>query len=137
MKIAEKELSRKDEFNNMLDFMCQQLELLKVIDSSSKNFEQRDILLNRALDVRSACMQYLAAYIRHDATFLGTTGTISSKYVKLIISGKVFKTFTLGDRSINEPMINLKSCVDNYCRAISSITYALVEKGIVLLSNMP
>ena len=54
--------------------MCQQLEQLKVIDSVPKDLEQRDILINRALDVRSACMQYLAVNIRHDATRFGTPG---------------------------------------------------------------
>lgn len=79
MKIAERELARENEINNMLDFMCQQLEQFKVIERIPKNIEQRDVLVNRALDVRSACMQYLAANIRHEATFLGTTGTVHSK----------------------------------------------------------
>lgn len=61
--------------------MCQQLEQFKVIDNIPENLEQRDSLLNRALDVRSACMQYLAANIRHNATFLGTTGTAPSNTV--------------------------------------------------------
>jgi hypothetical protein len=58
--------------------MCQQLEQLKVIDSVPEDFEQRDILVNRALDIRSACMQYLSANIRHNATFFGTMGIIHS-----------------------------------------------------------
>ena len=58
----------------MLDFMCQELEQLKVIDSIPEDFEQRDILVNRALDVRSACMRYLAANICHNATLFGTPG---------------------------------------------------------------
>lgn len=59
----------------MLDFMCQQLEQLRVVGSIPEDLEQHDILVNRALDVRSACMRYLAANIHHDTTFLGTTGT--------------------------------------------------------------
>ena len=37
--------------------------------------EQREFVVNRALDVRSAAMMYLAVSIRHDATPLGTPGT--------------------------------------------------------------
>ena len=80
MQIADKEIARKKELNKTLDFMCQQLEQLKVIDSVPKDLEQRDILINRALDVRSACMQYLAVNIRHDATLFGTSGTFFKLY---------------------------------------------------------
>jgi hypothetical protein len=70
--------------------MCQELEQLKVIDSIPEDFEQRDILVNRALDVRSACMRFLAANICHNATSFGITGrmhltpklTFQAKYSK-------------------------------------------------------
>jgi len=37
--------------------------------------DQREFVVNRALDVRSASMMYLAVSIRHNATPLGTPGT--------------------------------------------------------------
>ena len=37
--------------------------------------EQREFVVNQALDVRSAAMMYLTVSIRHDATPLGTPGT--------------------------------------------------------------
>ena len=40
--------------------------------------EQREFVVNRALDVRSAAMMYLTVSIRHDATPLGTPGTAPS-----------------------------------------------------------
>jgi len=40
------------------------------------DLEQRDFVINRALDVRSASMTYLAVTIRHDATPFGTPGII-------------------------------------------------------------
>src|SRR5208282_6039759 len=64
-KITEKELARKNDFNITLDFIYQQLEQFKIIDNIPENLEQRDSLLNRVLDVRSACMQYLTMNIRH------------------------------------------------------------------------
>jgi hypothetical protein len=77
-QIADKETARKNELTKTLDFMCQQLEQLEVIDSVPKDLEQRDILINRALDVRSACMQYLAANIPHEATRFGIPGAFSA-----------------------------------------------------------
>ena len=38
------------------------------------DLEQRDFVINRALDVRSASMMYLAVSIRHNETPLGTPG---------------------------------------------------------------
>ena len=37
--------------------------------------EQREFVINQALDVRSASMMYLAVSIRHNATRLGTPST--------------------------------------------------------------
>ena len=39
------------------------------------DLEQRDFVISRALDVRSAAMTYLAMMIRHDAIPFGTPGT--------------------------------------------------------------
>lgn len=39
------------------------------------DLEQREFVVNRALDVRSASMIYLAVSIRHQGTPLGTPGT--------------------------------------------------------------
>ena len=47
-----------------------------------EDLEQREFVINRAMDVRSASMVYLAVSIRHDATPLGTTGTMQS-YTRL------------------------------------------------------
>jgi hypothetical protein len=139
MQIADKEIARKEELDKLLDFMCQQLEQLKVIDSIPKDIRQLDSLINRALDVRSACMRYLAINIRHDATIFGTPGTPTSiiPTFQLIIAGKVFKTFTTGDRKLNDTKIDLKSSVEDYSRTLSNVihlrvsinTYTLVEKG--------
>jgi len=58
----------------MLDYLCQQLEQLAILDIIPEDLEQRDFVINRALDVRSAAMLFLAMNIRHDSTFLGIPG---------------------------------------------------------------
>jgi hypothetical protein len=54
--------------------MAQQLEHLKVVQYLPEDVEQRESVINRAMDVRSACMVYLTINICHDATPGGTIG---------------------------------------------------------------
>jgi hypothetical protein len=56
--------------------MCQQLEQLAILDILPDDLEQRDFVITRALDVRSATMLFLAMNIRHDSTFLGIPGML-------------------------------------------------------------
>jgi len=72
---VDKELARKDELTKSLDYICHQVGQLDVVDSIPPDVEQLDAVVNRAIDVRSAAMRYLASQIHHDATKLGTTGT--------------------------------------------------------------
>ena len=59
----------------MLDYMCQQLEQLDIVQSLPDDLVQATLVINRAMDVRSTFMHYLALHIRHDASPLGTVGT--------------------------------------------------------------
>lgn len=59
-----------------LDYLCQQLGELDVTTVLPNDVQQRDIVINRAIDVRTACMRYLTSHIRHDATHLGLLGYI-------------------------------------------------------------
>jgi hypothetical protein len=61
----------------MLDYMCQQMEQLAVVETLPDDIEQCDTVINRALDVRSACMLFLALHIRHDSTPFGGVGMIT------------------------------------------------------------
>ena len=57
-----------------LDFMSQQLEQLEIMDNLSADVGKHESIVNRGLDIRSACMVYLGIHIRHDATPLGNLG---------------------------------------------------------------
>ena len=75
IQIADKEIGRKEELERTLEHLSHQfahLEMMKVLPGE---LEQREFVVNRALDVRSAAMMYLAVSIRHDTTPLGTPGT--------------------------------------------------------------
>ena len=73
-QIADKEIVRKAEVTKTLDYLCQQLGELDITTILPDDVERRDVVINRAIDVRAACMQYLAVHIQQDATPLGTIG---------------------------------------------------------------
>lgn len=77
-QIGEDEIARKDNVQRTLEYICQQLGRLNIVKIISNDFGRSDVT-NRAMDIRSASMWYLAAQIRHDATRLGTLGT-SNEY---------------------------------------------------------
>ena len=73
-KQEDKEIEMKAELENALDYMCQQLEQLAVLDVLPNDIQQREFVIDRALDVRSSFMLYLATIICHESTPLGIPG---------------------------------------------------------------
>jgi hypothetical protein len=76
IQIADKVIGRKEELGRTLECLSQQFEHLEMVNVLPEDLEHREFVVNRALDDRSASMMYLAVMIRHDATPLGTPGTI-------------------------------------------------------------
>lgn len=81
IQIADKEIGRKKDIERTLEYLSQQFAHLEMMNFLPNDLEQRDFVINRALDVRSASMIYLAIWIRHDATPFGTPGTTSNVYL--------------------------------------------------------
>lgn len=80
IQIADKEIRRKKELETALEYLCQQFEHLQMVKVLPDELEQRDFVVNRAMDVRSASMTYLASIIHHNSTPFGTPGTTFSIY---------------------------------------------------------
>lgn len=57
-----------------MEYLSQQFALLEMVNGLPEDVEQCDFVINRALDVRSASMMYLAIMIRHDSTKFGISG---------------------------------------------------------------
>jgi hypothetical protein len=72
-KIAEQESTRKETLRRELEHMWQILGQLEVIKSLPDDVEHTS-LTNRAIDVRSAMMLYLAVEIEHSDNPLGIVG---------------------------------------------------------------
>lgn len=75
IQIADKEIGRKEELKRTLEYLSQQFAQLELVNVLPNDLEQREFVANRALDVWSASMLYLAFIIRHDATPHGIPGT--------------------------------------------------------------
>ena len=71
-----------------MDYLCQQLEQLDVASDLPDTFDRREVVINRAMDVRSACMLYLATQISHDATSFGTIGMSCTRFIHLMLQEK-------------------------------------------------
>jgi len=82
IQIADKEIGRKKEVGKTLEFLSHQFAHLGLANILPDDLEQRDFVVNRAMDVRSASMMYLAVAIGHDTTPFGIPGT-GPPYIKI------------------------------------------------------
>jgi hypothetical protein len=78
LKIADRELARKKEVERILDYIYRQLGQLGVINNLPDSGVRPIALMNRALDVKSAAMTYIAVHIIHESNRLGIIGRICS-----------------------------------------------------------
>jgi hypothetical protein len=115
--------------------MCQQLEQLNLVESLPDEVEQVEIVINRALDVRSASMLYLAMNISYDMTPLGGIGTGISG-LRLMLLGRVAKVFFTGDERITDSTVYLQMSVDEYSKAVSFIGVRIGIKVYELVKGM-
>jgi len=117
-------LARQKELISTLDYICHQWEQLAILNSLPKDLEQRDFVINRALDVRSASMRYLAINIRHHSTSFG-------------IPGKVVRVFFAGDEKYTDSKVDLEKCIDRYNKALANVVVGLLIKACELVKGTP
>ena len=74
-QVANREIARKTEIEKRLDYIARQLDHLKVISQLPDSIVPTDDVVNRAIDVRSASLNYIAVHIRHESQYFGIIGT--------------------------------------------------------------
>jgi hypothetical protein len=74
VKVADGEVSRRDEVTQMLDYIHRQLGQLKILNDLPRIDISCIALENRALDVESAVLTYLAVHICREGNRLGIIG---------------------------------------------------------------
>jgi hypothetical protein len=72
---ANREIARKAEIEEKLDYIARRLNQLKVISQLPETIMPADDLVNRAMDVRTASLNYIAVHIRHESQYFGIAGT--------------------------------------------------------------
>jgi hypothetical protein len=81
--MADREVGRKKEIESQLDFISRQLGQLQITETLPTSAISSQALINSAMDVRSAVMQYLAVQIRHESYALGLLGKYCDNFVPL------------------------------------------------------
>ena len=83
-QVADRELSRREAVEKMLDYISRQLGQLEIIKKVPSGFRP-DQLINRAMDVLSSAFCYLDAHICREANRLGIIGKtpVSEVYILL------------------------------------------------------
>jgi hypothetical protein len=74
--MIEKELSIKNSIRDAFETILQLMEQLLVLDVLPEDLGQRKLVTNRALDMRSASMVYLAVIIKHHSRLGGIPGNV-------------------------------------------------------------
>ena len=69
-------MARNNDLASTLDCISQQLDQLAVLTVLPEDVTKRESMINRALDVHSASLLFLAVSIRHDSTWGGIPGTV-------------------------------------------------------------
>jgi hypothetical protein len=101
-----------------LDYISQQLGRLKIVKRLPADIEAKDRehLTNRAVDVRSACIIYISAQLKHDEIWLE-------------VVGKVVKTFFTGDDQITDARTCLSKSVDRYRPSVETMDLVIPVEG--------
>ena len=92
-------------------------------------------MVNRAIDVRSAAMLYLAVQIQHESTRGGIVGIYFHDQHVLTVVGRMVKTFFSGEESITDSSSYLRSAVENYNNALVNINVHISIKSYELLKG--
>jgi hypothetical protein len=67
-------VGRREKVEKTVDYICRQLDQLSVLESLPDGHVQPEQLMNRATDILSAVLTYLAVHIRHEPGRFGVVG---------------------------------------------------------------
>jgi hypothetical protein len=73
-KLLDREIEKKNQIDSVLDYIHRQLSQLKVVNDLPDSCVPPTALINRAVDVKSCALEYVAVHIRHESGLLGTLG---------------------------------------------------------------
>lgn len=74
--MVDREIARKEEVELKLDYICRQFEQIEIIKRLSDVDIKRDYIEDRAMDILSALLKYLAVHIRRQSSRFGIIGIL-------------------------------------------------------------
>jgi hypothetical protein len=78
-QIGDKEIARKQNIIKALDYLSAKIGELNI--NLPQDLDYHHVVINRAMDVRSAALLFLSSHIKHDNTLFGTPG----RFIGLIL----------------------------------------------------
>jgi hypothetical protein len=128
-------LVRREEVGKNIDYISRQLARLEVIERLPDAGVKTDQLVNRALDVLSASLNYLSLHIRHESGRLGILGRHIAIY-QLNLLGSMSSTFFSGEKDFNSVEKDLTSAVDEFNSSLSQFGHGVGFKVFDLLQGI-
>ena len=81
--MADREIGRREMVEKTVDYICRQLSRLKVIEGLPDAKIESETLINRATDVLSGALTYLAVYITREPGVFGVLGRLTKLHDSL------------------------------------------------------
>jgi len=116
--------------------MSQLVQRIRIAQKLPDNLEEREAVINRAMDIRSSCFLYLAAHLPHDVVPLGDIGKVDI-LATANLSVKVFKTFVIGDEKLTDASVLLERTVARYDTAVNDAHMALTLYAVQVVEGYP
>jgi len=90
-----------------------------------------DDLVNRAMDVRSASLKYIAVHIRHESQYFGIAGIYLPLNCRSLTSvGRVAMTIFTGDNACNSACTILKEAIAEFNASLSIFGHSVGIKTL-------
>jgi hypothetical protein len=105
------------EIETRLDYISRQLEQLRIVERLPHSDVSAQALINSAMDVQSAVMNYIAIQIRHQSGSFGIVGIPKTVQGSLTL-GKTATTFVKGDE-LGTAGTKLENAVGTFNSALS------------------
>jgi hypothetical protein len=135
--MADREITRKGEIEDMLDYMYRQLGQLEIVagDDLPNTVIPSKALQNRSMDVKSAALAYLSVHIRHEGGRLGIIGMFAV-FLEAYPEGNVATSFFKGNTECDDSRSRLEKAVQEFNSALSNFGHSIGFKTFASVQGM-
>lgn len=120
----------------MLDYIHYQIGQLYVINDLPNSKVPSEAVINRALDVKTAVINHVAAHISHQTGRFGISGSSSLSSHAVNVIGHVARGFFLGDRGYDSSKLKVKTAVQEFNSALTHFGHSVGFKTFETVQGM-